>query len=205
MFIADLPPQMQEQVTCSIQAAHKYEIPVNVLLAISDQEGGKAGQWVENKNGTFDIGTMQFNTTYLKDLEKYGITADSVAVEGCYPYDLAAWRISNHIKNDNGDFWQRVANYHSKTLEHNQTYQAAIIKHAQKWEQWFNDRKQHNNEPPKPYVASLTLGESEKTDTPFTIAPTYAIDNKHDLESKALEASSVVDLNFNHSDIALNQ
>ncbi|WP_442800286.1 SOS response-associated peptidase family protein [Pseudomonas sp. MS-1(2024)] len=40
----------------------------------------------------------------MRDLERqYGITADDVAQAGCYSYDLAAWRLRGHIRNDSGD------------------------------------------------------------------------------------------------------
>jgi hypothetical protein len=44
-------------------------------LAVAEKEGGKAGQWVSNRNGTHDVGSMQFNTAYLGDLARYGITS----------------------------------------------------------------------------------------------------------------------------------
>ena len=57
---------------------------------------------------------MQFNTRYLEHLERrYGITAADVAA-GCYPYDLAAWRLRKHLELDAGDAWTRAANYHSR-------------------------------------------------------------------------------------------
>jgi hypothetical protein len=46
---------------------------------------------------------MQFNTSYLRDLAPYGIKPEDVAASGYYPYDLAAWRLRGHIKNDAGD------------------------------------------------------------------------------------------------------
>ena len=55
----DLPQDMQERVVCSIIAAVKYEIPANILLAIAEKESGKPDQWVQNKNGTHDVGNMQ--------------------------------------------------------------------------------------------------------------------------------------------------
>ncbi|WP_235584098.1 hypothetical protein [Pseudomonas aeruginosa] len=88
----DLSEQMEERVVCSVSAAAKYEIPANILLAIREKEGGKPGQWVKNTNGTYDVGELQFNTAYLGDLAKYGITAQDVAAAGCYPYDLAVAR-----------------------------------------------------------------------------------------------------------------
>jgi len=117
MFFVDLPPQLQERVECSISASAKYEVPANIILAIAEKEAGTPGQWVRNANGTYDVGSMQFNTAYLKDLEQYGITPNDVAAAGCYSFDLAAWRLRKHIKNDQGDIWTRVANYHSRTSD----------------------------------------------------------------------------------------
>ncbi|NMQ07967.1 muramidase, partial [Candidatus Accumulibacter phosphatis] len=84
MPFVDLPPQLQERVVCSISAAVKYEVPANIILAVAEKEAGKPGQWVRNSNGTHDVGAMQFNTSYLRDLSRYGITADDVAAAGCY-------------------------------------------------------------------------------------------------------------------------
>lgn len=135
----DLPPAMQERVVCSITAAIKYEIPANILLAIAEKEGGKPGQWVRNSNGTHDVGSMQFNTAYLGDLARHGITTDDVAQSGCYPFDLAAWRVRLHIKNDQGDIWTKASNYHSRTPKYNSKYRADLIVKAVKWADWLEN------------------------------------------------------------------
>jgi Transglycosylase SLT domain len=140
MFLADLPPHLHERVVCSIAAAVKYEIPANIVLAVAEKEGGKPGQWVRNSDGSHDVGTMQFNTSYLRDLAQYGITAKDVATVGCYPYDLAAWRLRGHIKNDAGDIWTRVANYHSRSPQQNATYRADLMVKAKKWADWLAAR-----------------------------------------------------------------
>ena len=132
--------QLPEHVRCSISAAVKYEIPANILLAIAEKEGGKPGQWVSNSNGTHDVGPMQFNTAYLHELARYGITADDVAVAGCYPFDLAAWRLRMHIRNDKGDLWTKSANYHSRTPKHNEAYRADLMRKANKWADWLEAR-----------------------------------------------------------------
>ena len=136
----DLPPPQQERIVCSITAAIKYEIPANILLAVAEKEGGKAGQWVSNRNGTHDVGSMQFNTAYLSDLARYGITTNDVAQPGCYPYDLAAWRIRLHIKQDKGDLWTKAANYHSRTPKYNAKYRADLMAKAAKWADWLENR-----------------------------------------------------------------
>lgn len=152
----ELPPHIEEKIICSVQASSKYSIPVNALLAVADTEGGKPGQQVKNTNGTYDVGTMQFNTAYLKELAHYDITIDDVNASGCYPYELAAWRIKNHLDNDDGDFWQKVANYHSKTAEYNSIYKEKLMTSAAKWENWFNENITTNDVdysiPPSPYT-----------------------------------------------------
>lgn len=139
-FFADLPPQLQERVVCSISAAVKYEVPVNIVLAVAEKEGGKPGQWVRNSNGTHDVGPMQFNTAYLGDLTRYGITAGDVAAAGCYSFDLAAWRLRMHIRNDKGDLWTKAANYHSRTPQYNAVYRTDLMRKASNWADWLEAR-----------------------------------------------------------------
>lgn len=139
-FVADLPPLEKERIVCSISSAVKYEVPANIVLAVAEKEGGKPGQWVRNTNGTHDVGPMQFNTAYLRDLERYGITANDVAAAGCYSFDLAAWRLRMHLRNDKGDIWTRAANYHSRTPQFNVVYRADLMKKAAKWADWLEAR-----------------------------------------------------------------
>lgn len=140
MLFADLPPQLHERVICSISAAVKYEVPVNIVLAVAEKEAGKPGQWVRNSNGTHDVGAMQFNTLYLADLGRYGITAGDVAQAGCYPFDLAAWRLRQHIRKDSGDLWTKAANYHSRTPRYNAVYRNDLMRRAARWADWLEAR-----------------------------------------------------------------
>jgi Transglycosylase SLT domain len=143
MPISDLPPSrhQQEQIVCSITAARKYNIPANILLAIAEKESGLPGLWVKNSNGTYDVGTMQFNTAYIKTLEQFGITPNDLAAPGCYAYELAAWRVHGHITKDHGDIWTRAANYHSKTPYYNQIYRADLKAKANRWAKWLDKFK----------------------------------------------------------------
>jgi hypothetical protein len=140
LSIDGLPSQLQERVICSISAAAKYRVPANIVLAIAEKEGGRPGQWVSNRNGTHDVGPMQFNTAYLSDLARYGITANDVAMAGCYSFDLAAWRLRQHLRKDKGDLWTRAANYHSRTPQYNSVYRADLMRKATKWADWLDTR-----------------------------------------------------------------
>lgn len=140
MPVADLPPQLQERVVCSIAAAVKYQIPANIVLAVAEKEAGKPDQWVRNTNGTHDVGPMQFNTVYLRDLARYGISPADVAAAGCYAFDLAAWRLRQHIRKDRGDLWTRAANYHSRTPQYNAVYRTDLVVKAGRWADWLESR-----------------------------------------------------------------
>ena len=144
MVFADLPPAIEERVICSVTASIKYDVPANIVLAVAELENGKPGLYRSNRNGSQDIGTMQFNTNYLVELSVYGITAKDVADSGCYPYELATWRLRNHILHDKGDLLTKAANYHSRTPEYNSIYSAKLKVAAARWANWlakhFNTR-----------------------------------------------------------------
>ncbi len=135
-----LPLSSSERVTCSISAAAKYEIPANIVLAIAEKENGRPGQWVRNSNGTHDVGSLQFNTSYLSTLARHGITPADVASAGCYAYDLAAWRLRQHLNRDRGDVWERAANYHSRTRRLNEIYRYDLKRRAARWADWLAAR-----------------------------------------------------------------
>lgn len=137
MLAIDESPQMHERIVCSISAAARYGIPANILLAVAEKENGKPGQWMRNTNGTHDVGALQFNTEYLAQLGRFGITPANVAVAGCYPYELAAWRLRQHILNDDGDLWTRAANFHSRTRRFNTVYRQDIMRRAARWADWI--------------------------------------------------------------------
>lgn len=174
---ADLSPRLQERMVCSLSAAMKYEVPANIVLAVAEKEAGKPGQWVLNANGTHDVGAMQFNTGYLSDLARYGISANDVAAAGCYSFDLAAWRLRQHIKHDKGDLWTRAANYHSKTLYYNAIYRTDLIAKAVKWADWLDARfvtyNLNNSDIPKATPAATEITKnlvSASSPQPFNTA-----------------------------------
>lgn len=134
------PDEIKERVMCSVIAAVKYDVPANIVLAVAELEDGKPGWFVRNTNGAYDVGPMQFNTGYLAELAKYNITPEDVASAGCYSYELAAWRLRGHLRNDAGDIWTRAANYHSRTPRFNAAYRAKLVRAARKWADWLARR-----------------------------------------------------------------
>ena len=169
---ADLPPVViEERVQCSIAAALRYNIPANVMLAVAEQENGRPGARVQNTNNTADLGSMQLNSSYIQSLARYGIRPEYVLAAGCYPYNLAAWRIRNHIRDDKGDLWTRVANYHSRTPVHNARYRALIMAKGARWEAWLSSR--YNTYSVNGVPVSGGAPAARSTSIPLTITAGY--------------------------------
>jgi hypothetical protein len=131
------PPEVQARIVCSIQEAQRFGLPPSVMLAVAQIEGGRPGLARRNSNGTFDLGPMQLNTAWLATLRPYGVDPRWALAGGCYPYQLAAWRIRTHLVRDGGDYWTRVANYHSRTPSQNRPYRAQAIISAGRWNGWL--------------------------------------------------------------------
>ena len=138
-MISDLPPQVpaeEARIWCSVEAAGRYALPPELVYAVSRTEGGRPGIAVENSNGTFDLGWMQFNTAFLRSLRSYGIKASDVQANTCYPFHLAAWRLRGHLEESplKGDAFTRAAWYHSRTPELNASYRARLIANARRFD-----------------------------------------------------------------------
>jgi hypothetical protein len=109
------------------------------MLAIISAEGGKNGQAVRNKNGTYDLGHMQINTaTYKAEIAKYGISMKDIQYNGCKNVEVAAFLLAKRISEDaHKPYFTRVAAYHSKTPFYNARYKQKIMPLAYSWGVWL--------------------------------------------------------------------
>ena len=99
---------------CFDQAATRYHIPVSLLKAISKTEsGGNAGAVHNNPSGSFDLGHMQINSSWLPILAKYGI-AKSDLLNPCVNTHVGAWVLANNIRQF-GYNWKAVGAYNAKS------------------------------------------------------------------------------------------
>lgn len=115
------------QADCLQQAADHYRVPVALVRAILKTEGGRPGQAVRNTNGSFDLGPMQINTTWLNTLQPRGITLAMVRDDYCVNVAVGTWILAREMQRipphaSTGQVWQAVAGYHSRTPEHNARY-----------------------------------------------------------------------------------
>lgn len=116
---------------CLMIAAQTYQVPPQVLVGILHVEGGRIGQQVANKNGTYDLGPMQINTLWVPELAKNWRVPQRVAYQwlrddGCTNVNVAAWILRQHLT-ETGSLAKAVANYHSKTPTLGANYKRKVV------------------------------------------------------------------------------
>lgn len=92
--VAALPPYAhldQEAVQCVAQASSRYQVPELLLHSILMKENGRTGKCSKNKNGTYDCGLAQINTTWLPHFAKYGVTQEMLYGNACTNIQAAAY------------------------------------------------------------------------------------------------------------------
>lgn len=77
---AELPPEIP--VACFVQAAEHYSVPVELLVAVLKQEGGKVGVVYPRSHGTY-FGPFQVSDKWLSHFKPWGYTAAILQNDGC--------------------------------------------------------------------------------------------------------------------------
>lgn len=117
-------------IECINQAAVTYYVPAKVIISVIATEGGDVGMARQNKNGTYDYGPMQVNSSWLASMKKYGYTDKLLQYDPCVNVMAGTWILSNKITQAR-DYWSGVANYHSVTPLLNARYKLKVINYYQ--------------------------------------------------------------------------
>lgn len=115
------PPLHPLTADCVLDAARISGMPVAALFAILATEGGKTGEALSNKNGTWDLGPFQVNTVHLKELAAMGISPRAVLCDGRVNAHAAAWLLRKEYRRT-GNLWQAIGAYHSRTPHRRDAY-----------------------------------------------------------------------------------
>lgn len=98
---------------CWEDVATWYGINVNLLYAIAKTESGlNPIARNKNKNGSYDIGLMQINSSWLPTLRKYGIDEKRLQ-DPCTNLQVGAWILSENMRRM-GITWEAVGAYNAK-------------------------------------------------------------------------------------------
>ena len=91
------------------------------ICPILATEGGKTGEALSNKNGTWDLGGFQVNSVHLNELATMGIAPETVLRDGRVNAYAAAWLLRKEYRRT-GNLWHAIGAYHSRTPHRRDAY-----------------------------------------------------------------------------------
>ena len=115
MFVSDVP------INCINESAKMYHVPAILIISVLNVEQGKVGIEKKNKNGSYDLGPMQINTSWWPKLLTYGITKHDVQYNPCMNVRVGAWILARAIS-DGKDLISSVGDYNSHAPQYNLRY-----------------------------------------------------------------------------------
>ena len=115
------PPMRPLTADCILDAARINGMPAAALFAILATEGGKTGEALSNKNGTWDMGPFQVNSVHLNELSAMGISPEAVLRDGRVNAYAAAWLLRKEYQRT-GSLWRAIGAYHSRTPHRRDAY-----------------------------------------------------------------------------------
>jgi soluble lytic murein transglycosylase-like protein len=110
---------------CFDEAAARYQVPVYLLKAISRVESsGNPHAINRNTNGSYDIGHMQINSSWLPVLKRYGINERSL-FDACINTHVGAWILAQNIQRL-GYNWDAIGAYNARSSSKRLVYAKKI-------------------------------------------------------------------------------
>lgn len=117
---------------CIESASVYHSVNTKTLKAIIFQESsGRAWTTNRNTNNSVDYGAAGINSVHLPELEKFGITRQSL-MDGCTNVYIGAWKYSKKVAKY-GNTWKAVGAYHSEIPKHRDEYINRIQRHLIRW------------------------------------------------------------------------
>lgn len=114
MFALDLPPSFPHQ-QCVAEAAQRYEVPQLLLYSVWSKERGEVGKTSKkNRNGTYDIGPFQINSSWLPKLAQFGIDEERLTWDACSNIHVGAWILRSNYQMY-GDWTKAIISYNIGT------------------------------------------------------------------------------------------
>lgn len=115
---------------CIDDAAAFHHVDVGLMRAIAQVESGTRTNVINpNTDGSFDIGLMQINSSWLPRLAKEGITRQSL-FDPCTNAYVGAWILSENIRQF-GPTWIAIGAYNASSPEKRLAYAQKVYNQAQ--------------------------------------------------------------------------
>lgn len=101
---------------CWDEAAGRYGVNAYLLYAIAKTESGLNPNAVNrNRNGSYDIGLMQINSSWLPTLRKYGVDEKQL-FDPCTSIHVGAWILAQNMQRM-GNSWEAIGAYNARNPE----------------------------------------------------------------------------------------
>jgi soluble lytic murein transglycosylase-like protein len=134
---------------CFEEAGKQYNLPPQLLWSIAKNESNFKPDVVNiNKNGSYDFGVMQINSSWAG---KLGVQLWSQLADPCTNVKVGAWILSQCI-NYYGYGWKAVGCYNSRTPGKNEAYARRIAATLAHYNQLSVTEDQKNDLVTKSYV-----------------------------------------------------
>jgi hypothetical protein len=116
--VKPIPVPVEVYTQCITDASRFFGIDAELVFTLFDNEGGKVGTFSRNKNGTYDIGPMQINSSNLPEIRGHfpSVTWRVLAYDACASFWVGTWWLYRKIVDRNGNVFEGIADYNSKTL-----------------------------------------------------------------------------------------
>lgn len=108
--------------------AVKYSVNPYLLYAIATTESGLRPNIVSkpNSNGSYDIGLMQINSSWLPKLKRMGITEANLLNDSCTNLEVGAWILADNMQR-HGNTWTAVGAYNAVTDSKRVVYAKKVL------------------------------------------------------------------------------
>jgi soluble lytic murein transglycosylase-like protein len=110
--IAALVLVQGKALACWDDVGRKYGISPQLLYAMAKTESNvNPAAFNRNRNGTYDVGLMQINSSWFPTLRKYGISEKQL-YEPCINMEVGAWILAQNMQK-HGNSWNAVGAYNA--------------------------------------------------------------------------------------------
>ena len=123
-----LPPSVVE--SCTALSSSVFKVPQMAIKVVLRVEAGRIGTISRNDNNTYDLGPMQLNSSNLAEIKRQFpyLNWQHVTYDPCINIMVGTWWLGNRIKGRNGNVWEGIGDYHSKTPVFHNRYLALARK-----------------------------------------------------------------------------
>jgi soluble lytic murein transglycosylase-like protein len=113
---------------CWHEIGDKYGINPYLLYAIAKTESGLNPKAINrsNKNGSYDVGLMQINSSWFPKLRQYGISEQHL-YQPCVSIEVGAWILAQNISRM-GNSWEAVGAYNARNPERRRIYASKVYR-----------------------------------------------------------------------------